>query len=59
MLIIRASATAVAGKGIVETTTKTKRDRHVPVPEPVWERLRWAFDNARKGVGIEPWFRTA
>jgi integrase len=40
VLIIRASATAVTGKGIVETATKTKRDRHVPVPEPVWERLK-------------------
>jgi integrase len=39
-LIVRASATAVTGKGIVETTTKTKRDRHVPVPEPVWQRLK-------------------
>lgn len=40
-LTVRASATAVAGQGIVETdTTKTKRTRHVPVPEPVWERLR-------------------
>jgi integrase len=38
-LTIRASATAVTGRGIVETTTKTKRDRHVPVPEPVWLRL--------------------
>ncbi|WP_308197426.1 site-specific integrase [Candidatus Mycolicibacterium alkanivorans] len=39
VLTVRASATAVAGKGIVESTTKTKRDRHVPVPEPVWLRL--------------------
>ncbi len=39
-LTVRASATAVTGKGIVETTTKTKRDRHVPIPEPVWERLK-------------------
>ena len=38
-LTVRASATAVSGQGIVETTTKTKRDRHVPVPEPVWQRL--------------------
>ncbi|WP_234716469.1 integrase [Mycobacterium tuberculosis] len=29
----------MTGKGIVESTTKTKRDRHVPVPEPVWRRL--------------------
>ncbi len=39
-LVIRASATAVAGQGIVETDTKTKRTRHVPVPEPVWRRLK-------------------
>jgi integrase len=40
VLTVRASATAVTGKGIVETTTKTRRDRHVPVPGPVWERLK-------------------
>jgi integrase len=39
-LTVRASATAVKGRGIVETTTKTKRDRHVPVPGPVWQRLK-------------------
>lgn len=39
-LTIRASATHVTGKGIVESTTKTKRTRHVPVPGPVWERLK-------------------
>jgi integrase len=39
-LIIIGSATFVAGKGIVETGTKTKRSRHVPVPEPVWQRLK-------------------
>lgn len=39
VLTVRSSARAVTGKGIVESTTKTKRDRHVPVPEPVWERL--------------------
>lgn len=38
-LTIRASASGVAGKGIVETSTKTYRARHVPVPEPVWARL--------------------
>ena len=37
---VRASATYVAGRGIVETDTKTKWSRRVPVPEPVWERLR-------------------
>ena len=40
VLTVRSSATAVTGKGIVESTTKTKRDRHVPVPEPVWQRLQ-------------------
>lgn len=40
VLTVRSSATAVTGKGIVESTTKTKRDRHVPVPEPVWEKLK-------------------
>lgn len=40
MLTITASATHVTGKGIVETTTKTKRSRQVPVPEPVWQRLK-------------------
>jgi integrase len=39
-LTIRASATAVTGQGIVESTTKTKRDRYVPVPGPVWDRLK-------------------
>ena len=38
-LTIRASATHVTGKGIVESTTKTKRARQVPVPGPVWDRL--------------------
>jgi integrase len=39
-LTITASATHVTGKGIVESTTKTKRARHVPVPGPVWDRLK-------------------
>jgi integrase len=39
-ITVRASATTVAGQGIVETdSTKTKRQRQVPVPEPVWKRL--------------------
>lgn len=37
VLTVRSSATAVTGKGIVESTTKTKRDRHVPVPAPLEE----------------------
>jgi integrase len=39
VLAIRSHATAVTGKGIVKSTAKTKRDRHVPVPEHVWRRL--------------------
>jgi integrase len=39
-LTIRTSATHVTRKGIVESTTKTKRPRHVPVPGPVWDRLK-------------------
>jgi integrase len=39
-LTIMASATAVAGLGIVESGTKTKRTRRVPVPAPVWDRLK-------------------
>jgi integrase len=39
-LLVRASATYVTGKGIVESTTKTNRARHVPVPVPVWDRLQ-------------------
>ncbi|MCB0055656.1 MAG: site-specific integrase [Anaerolineae bacterium] len=39
-LTITASATHVTGRGIVESTTKTKRARHVPVPGPVWDRLK-------------------
>lgn len=40
-LTVAASATHVTGKGIVESTTKTKRARHVPVPPGrVWDRLK-------------------
>jgi integrase len=39
-ITVRASATYVVGQGIVETDSKTKWSRRVPVPEPVWERLR-------------------
>lgn len=39
-LTIRASATHVTGKGIVESTTKTRRARQVPVPGPVRDRLK-------------------
>lgn len=40
VITVRVSATAVAGQGIVETDTKTKRTRHVPIPKPVWDRLK-------------------
>lgn len=39
-LTVRSSATYVTGRGIVESTTKTNRARHVPVPGPVWDRLK-------------------
>jgi integrase len=58
-LTIRASATHVTGQGIVESTTKSKRARHVRVPGPVWERLKTelpddpnalVFPRARGGI---------
>lgn len=39
-ITVRSSATYVQGQGIVETGTKTKRTRRVPVPGPVWDRLK-------------------
>ena len=39
-ITVRNSATYVQGRGIVETGTKTKRTRRVPVPGPVWDRLK-------------------
>ncbi|WP_310773410.1 tyrosine-type recombinase/integrase [Mycobacterium sp. Z3061] len=39
-ITVRNSATYVQGQGIVETGTKTKRTRRVPVPGPVWEHLK-------------------
>jgi integrase len=39
-LTVRSSATYVTGRGIVESTTKTNRLRHVPVPVPVWDLLQ-------------------
>jgi integrase len=39
-LTIRASGTHVTGQGIVESSTKTRRARQVPVPDPVWDRLK-------------------
>lgn len=49
-LIVRASATHVTGQGIVESTTKTKRSRHVPVPSPVWDRLRAELPDEPKAL---------
>jgi integrase len=39
-ITVRNSATYVQGRGIVETATKTKRTRRVPVPDPIWDRLK-------------------
>lgn len=39
-LVIRSSVTNVTGRGMVETSTKTNKTRHVPVPAPVWEALK-------------------
>jgi integrase len=39
-ITVRNSATYVQGQGIVETATITKRTRRVPVPGPVWDRLK-------------------
>ncbi len=39
-ITVRNSATYVQGQGIVETGTKTKRTRRVPVPGPVWDRVK-------------------
>lgn len=41
MLTVARSATYVTGRGIVDNPkTKTKRNRTVPVPAPIWERLK-------------------
>ena len=50
-LTIRASATHVTRKGIVESTTKTKRARHVPVPGPVWDRLKLSYPQTQR-IGV-------
>jgi integrase len=39
-LVIRSSATYITKQGIVETSTKTHKVRHVPIPAPVWKRLK-------------------
>lgn len=43
-LIVRRSVTYVQGQGMVETDTKTKRTRHVPIPSPVWELIQLPHD---------------
>ncbi|WP_231997974.1 site-specific integrase [Mycobacterium sp. 1165196.3] len=43
-LIVRRSVTYVQGQGMVETDTKTRRSRHVPVPDPVWHLLDLPHD---------------
>jgi integrase len=45
-IVVRNSATYVQGQGIVETATKTKRSRQVPVPEPLWQRLKRELPDA-------------
>lgn len=39
-MVIRSSATNVTGSGMVETSTKTNKERYVPVPGPVWGALQ-------------------
>lgn len=49
-LLIQASASTVTGRGIVETSTKTHKTRHVPVPEPVWVRLEKLLPKDPEGL---------
>jgi integrase len=49
-LLVRASATYVTGRGIVESTTKTNRARHVPIPGPVWDRLQLELSSDRNAL---------
>lgn len=51
-LIIMASATHATGKGIVESTTKTRRARQVPVPGPVWRRLKAVLPDDPKFASV-------
>lgn len=53
-LTVRSSATYVQGRGIVETTTKTNRSRHVPVPAPIWERLKAQLPEDRDTLVFPP-----
>jgi integrase len=50
----RSSATYVQGQGIVETTTKTNRSRHVPVPAPIWERVKAQLPAERDALVFPP-----
>jgi len=40
VMTLYASATYVPGSGIVESTTKTKKSRKVPIPLPIWKQLK-------------------
>jgi integrase len=53
-LVIAASATHVRGQGIVETTTKTKRSRHVPVPQPVLGPAQKRVTRRPQRPGVPP-----
>lgn len=44
-LVIRSSASTVTGTGVVESSTKTHKARHVPVPAPVWKALKTQLPN--------------
>lgn len=49
-LVIRASVSGVTKRGLVETGTKSGRTRHVPVPKPVWERLKDRLPDDPEGL---------
>jgi integrase len=53
-ITVRSSATYVQGQGIVETTTKTNRSRHVPVPAPIWERVKAQLPADRDALVFPP-----
>lgn len=39
-LVVASSASTVTKLGVIESTTKTHKSRHVPIPEPVWQALK-------------------
>jgi integrase len=53
-ITVRFSATYVQGQGIVETTTKTNRSRYVPVPAPIWERVKAQLPADRDALVFPP-----